>query len=286
MGYVVYVLQPSGATGFGQEFSALHVNEWGKIVADEIIDGTQEFLAAHDFVDPKRVGCIGASFGGFMTQLIVCRGIQGIGLQYATCNRGACHVKGYTIAVEVLGCGAKLDPHVTKDKPFWVKLFQDLTAAVDASGGCIFGTFGMDGSDYAAMLSALTGVTYTTDEYIKAGERIIDLQEKLLHAQQELEFMATHDSLSGLQNRYSILEALRRELSRARRDGREVGIILVDIDHFKKVNDTFGHTEGDQVLCKISSLLKSSVRKKDTVARYGGEEFILILPEPAWKSLL
>ena len=54
---------------------------------------------------------------------------------------------------------------------------------------------------------------------------------------------------------------------------------MVDIDFFKKVNDTFGHTEGDQVLCKISSLLKASVRKKDIVARYGGEEFILILPE-------
>jgi len=104
------------------------------------------------------------------------RGIQGIGLEYATCNRGACHVKGYTIAVEVLGCGAKLDPHDTKDKPFWTKLFQDLTAAVDASGGCIFGTFGMDGSDYAAMISALTGVTYTTEDYIKAGERIWNLE--------------------------------------------------------------------------------------------------------------
>ncbi|NOX89631.1 MAG: S9 family peptidase, partial [Calditrichaeota bacterium] len=66
-GYVVYVMQPSGATGFGQEFSALHVNDWGKIVADEIIDGAKKFLAAHPFVDPRRVGCIGASFGGFMT---------------------------------------------------------------------------------------------------------------------------------------------------------------------------------------------------------------------------
>jgi diguanylate cyclase len=54
---------------------------------------------------------------------------------------------------------------------------------------------------------------------------------------------------------------------------------MVDIDHFKKVNDTFGHTEGDQVLIKIASLLKNSIRKKDTVARYGGEEFILMLPE-------
>ena len=72
-GYVVYVLQPSGATGFGQKFSALHVNDWGIIVADEIIDGVKKFLAAHPFVDEKRVGCIGASYGGFMTMLLQTR---------------------------------------------------------------------------------------------------------------------------------------------------------------------------------------------------------------------
>jgi dipeptidyl aminopeptidase/acylaminoacyl peptidase len=70
-GYVVYVLQPSGATGFGQEFSARHVNDWGITTAGEIIEGTKKFLEAHTFVDPGRVGCIGASFGGFMTQLLV-----------------------------------------------------------------------------------------------------------------------------------------------------------------------------------------------------------------------
>jgi dipeptidyl aminopeptidase/acylaminoacyl peptidase len=70
-GYVVYVLQPSGAIGFGQNFSALHVNDWGTIVADEIIDGVKKFLPAHPFVDPRRVGCIGASYGGFMTMLIL-----------------------------------------------------------------------------------------------------------------------------------------------------------------------------------------------------------------------
>lgn len=72
-GYVVYVLQPSGAIGFGQAFSALHVNDWGMIVADEIIDGVKKFLADHPFVDPHRVGCIGASYGGFMTELLVTR---------------------------------------------------------------------------------------------------------------------------------------------------------------------------------------------------------------------
>lgn len=69
-GYVVYVLEPSGATGFGQAFSALHVNDWGKIVSEEIIDGVRQFVHSHPFVDSSRVGCIGASYGGFMTMLL------------------------------------------------------------------------------------------------------------------------------------------------------------------------------------------------------------------------
>lgn len=70
-GYVVYVLQPSGAIGYGQDFSALHVNNWGKTVAGEIIDGTQKFLDAHGFIDRERIAGIGASYGGFMTMLLV-----------------------------------------------------------------------------------------------------------------------------------------------------------------------------------------------------------------------
>lgn len=70
MGYVVYVLQPTGATGFGQEFSARHVNAWGEYTANDIIEGTQRFLEAHDFVDADRVGNLGASYGGFMTMLL------------------------------------------------------------------------------------------------------------------------------------------------------------------------------------------------------------------------
>ncbi|MFQ6068978.1 MAG: prolyl oligopeptidase family serine peptidase [Candidatus Aminicenantales bacterium] len=72
-GYVVYVLQPSGAIGFGQKFSAFHVNDWGMIVADEIIDGVKKFLDAHPFVETKQVGCIGASYGGFITMLLLTR---------------------------------------------------------------------------------------------------------------------------------------------------------------------------------------------------------------------
>lgn len=70
-GYVVYVLQPSGATGFGQEFAARHVNEWGSIVPEEIILGTEKFVQAHSFIDKDRLGCIGASYGGFTTESLI-----------------------------------------------------------------------------------------------------------------------------------------------------------------------------------------------------------------------
>ena len=70
MGYVVYTLQPSGTTGFGQEFSARHVNAWGDKTADDIIQGTKLFCRSHDFADSTRLGCFGASYGGFMTMYL------------------------------------------------------------------------------------------------------------------------------------------------------------------------------------------------------------------------
>ena len=70
LGYIVYIIQPSGATGFGQEFSARHVNAWGKQTADEIIEGTKKFCDAHSFVNEAKIGCIGASYGGFMTMYL------------------------------------------------------------------------------------------------------------------------------------------------------------------------------------------------------------------------
>lgn len=69
--YVVYTLNPSGTTGYGQEFSARHVNAWGRRTADDIIEGVKKFCAAHDFVDSKKIGCLGASYGGFMTQYLL-----------------------------------------------------------------------------------------------------------------------------------------------------------------------------------------------------------------------
>ncbi len=104
------------------------------------------------------------------------RGIQGIGLTYAVSNRGACHVRGYLISPEILGAPEKLDPDDISQKPMWAKIFHDLTATIDSSGMCLFTSFALDASDYAAFLKAATGFDYTGDEIMTCGERIWNLE--------------------------------------------------------------------------------------------------------------
>jgi aldehyde:ferredoxin oxidoreductase len=104
------------------------------------------------------------------------RGVQGIGLQYATSNRGGCHVRGYTISPEVLGVPVKMEQHSISGKPELVITFQNLTAALDSSGSCLFTTFGIGADEIAALLSAVTGVEYSTEDFMEAGDRIWNLE--------------------------------------------------------------------------------------------------------------
>jgi aldehyde:ferredoxin oxidoreductase len=104
------------------------------------------------------------------------RGIQGMGLAYATSNRGACHLRGYTVASEVLGIPVKTDPLVSEGKPELVKAFQDATAAFDSSGLCIFTTFAWGLADLAPQISAACGEDYNTEELGKIGERIWNME--------------------------------------------------------------------------------------------------------------
>ena len=103
------------------------------------------------------------------------------------------------------------------------------------------------------------------------------LQQELA-AGEETRFLATHDSLTGLWNRAGILDILKRELVRARREGTPVGVLMADLDHFKKINDTYGHLAGDAVLREVAQRLQAGVREYDAVGRYGGEEFLIVLP--------
>lgn len=104
------------------------------------------------------------------------RAVQGIGLNYATSNRGGCHVNGYTISSEVLGLPVQTDRTVTEGKAELVKVFQDLTAAIDALGLCLFTSFALGAADYAALYNAATNSDLTADQLLEAGERIYNLE--------------------------------------------------------------------------------------------------------------
>ncbi|MDF2614379.1 MAG: aor [Clostridia bacterium] len=104
------------------------------------------------------------------------RAIQGQGLQYATSNRGGCHVRGYLISPEILGLPEKLDRFSLEGKATWVKVFQDLTAFIDSSGLCLFTSFAMGAGDYASMINAVIGTDWTAEDVLMAGERIWNIE--------------------------------------------------------------------------------------------------------------
>jgi len=110
------------------------------------------------------------------------------------------------------------------------------------------------------------------------GRRIVQLQAQLLEAHDALREQATRDALTRLWNRHAIWEILTRELSRSQREGIPLGLVLGDLDHFKLVNDTYGHIAGDAVLREVSARLAASIRSYDAAGRYGGEEFLIVLP--------
>ncbi len=116
------------------------------------------------------------------------------------------------------------------------------------------------------------------EAWLVAGQRIVELQDGLLKAHAELERRATHDSLTGIRNRAGTLEILGRELRRSIRTKSATGVVLFDVDHFKRVNDTHGHPVGDEVLIEFAARCARTVRDYDVIGRYGGEEFLLILP--------
>jgi diguanylate cyclase (GGDEF)-like protein len=113
---------------------------------------------------------------------------------------------------------------------------------------------------------------------LRSGERVLTLQENLLETQRALRHQATHDHLTGIWNRRRVLEELDREVHRAEHERRPCSIAVADLDHFKHINDTFGHGSGDAVLVGVGAQLQSVLRAYDAVGRYGGEEFLLLLP--------
>ncbi|HMH19367.1 MAG TPA: diguanylate cyclase [Burkholderiales bacterium] len=135
-------------------------------------------------------------------------------------------------------------------------------------------------------LGARTGLRHDKDELNQVGQAFDEMAETLQQRDQELKKVmhelqeqAITDPLTGLYNRRYLHELLPRELARAHRTGGSLAVIMLDIDHFKRINDSLGHEAGDVVLKELGTLFKSSVRGSDIVCRYGGEEFAMILPD-------
>jgi len=113
---------------------------------------------------------------------------------------------------------------------------------------------------------------------LRSGTRILQLQDELVAARERLRVEATHDSLTGLLNRGATLDALEKEMARSARDRVAMTVIMSDVDHFKNVNDTYGHAAGDQVLKEAARRMRAAIRTYDSIGRYGGEEFLVIAP--------
>jgi len=122
---------------------------------------------------------------------------------------------------------------------------------------------------------------YDTEELlarIRVGQRMLEMQSNLLEARDALAYQAMHDFLTGILNRRAILDRLKQEISRAGRDHGSLSVGMFDIDHFKNINDTYGHQAGDETLLAFTRCIQDGLREYDCVGRYGGEEFLVITP--------
>jgi len=113
---------------------------------------------------------------------------------------------------------------------------------------------------------------------LRVGGRILALQQSLEEALALQRYQAQHDPLTGILNHGEILQVVEKEITRAERQGSFLAVIMGDLDHFKKVNDTFGHVAGDAVLVEVAERMRHNIRLYDTIGRYGGEEFLIVLP--------
>jgi two-component system cell cycle response regulator len=152
---------------------------------------------------------------------------------------------------------------------------QDMSSAVRA--------LRLGAHDYLTKPPASADEVILTVERAVEKKRLRDENKRLLR---ELEALSRTDALTGVLNRRSFDQALAQEVARARRYGTALGVVMLDIDHFKKINDTHGHLAGDGILRAFARVVAGQLREGDTLFRYGGEEFVALLPHADLKGTL
>lgn len=164
---------------------------------------------------------------------------------------------------------------VLKARAMGISTYQDVETALIANAPCVAFNFTNNEmvEEIAYGVLGAGGVVGGLEARL-LWRMVTDLKE----AKKDLEYQATHDPLTGLYNRRFVMDQLHRELSQAIRYGFECSLVLIDLDHFKRVNDSYGHTVGDVVLKQVAHDLQQSVRTADVLGRWGGEEFIVLLP--------
>lgn len=187
-------------------------------------------------------------------------------------NKGAMQKLGYT--KQELECMLFTDI----ETDFSLALFKDIAGNINMnrSNKVKYNTFHKkkDGSTYPVEVNLQQFKSNDGDVYVAIVFDLTEIRQK----EEELRRMTITDALTGVYNRRYFIQKVEEEIERARRTGVNFSIIMFDIDHFKKVNDTYGHNSGDLVLKMVSQTIKDRIRRIDCLARWGGEEFIILLP--------
>jgi len=169
----------------------------------------------------------------------------------------------------------KKSPGILLAKEQNIQTFADVEVAIHACAPCV--VFNLTGNEMveevAASILGVGGVIGGLEARLM-WRMVTDLKK----AKQDLEFQATHDVLTNLFNRRFMLSQMEQELDRCKRYGVNCSLVMLDLDHFKKVNDQYGHAAGDDVLKAVTRILSEHIRGADTLARWGGEEFLVLLP--------
>ena len=197
--------------------------------------------------------------------------------------------------------GAEL-PETASENSFWAHAVKepDLFIVPDASSDIRFATHPFvsstphvrffAGAPLVAPSGHVVGALCVADQVARdltdSQKQVLKILARQVIAQLELRSQSVHDPLTGLLNRRYLLEMLERELSRMARKQQPLGLIMLDVDHFKGINDRFGHEAGDLVLKTIAQILHRNSRREDVACRFGGEEFILVLPETPLSTTL